>query len=126
MGPLEIPEVLLTIFHIGSELDLDDHLDQPPDLPRGFSRPRTLKPFFRSATQVNKLWRDLLNDVSSFWVTKISFYHDAEPISLFTREHYTWAEELLAGSDSSDIDITWSLMIIIKQMRNPQNTRMIC
>jgi hypothetical protein len=119
MNPLEILDVLLIIFDMGSDLDLDDHLDRLPDFPRGFSYPRTLKPFFRSAAQVNKQWRDLLHTIPSFWVTKIYFYrdsqsiargvHPASPNSLFSREQYAWAEELLSGSDNSDIDISWYL-----------------
>jgi hypothetical protein len=109
MNPLEIPEILLIIFNIGSELDLEDYLDQPPDLPPGFCQPRTLKRFFRSASRVNKLWNDLICNVPSLWVTKISFYSDGVGLypSPFTREHFAWAEELLAGSDNSDIDFTW-------------------
>jgi hypothetical protein len=121
MNPLNIPELLLHIFHLGSELDLDDDHGSPPSLPFGDSRARSLKPFFRSIAQVNKNWRQMVLCVPSFWVTKVSFrwssWEETDTgfagtvtgmgVSYFSPpEQYDDAEELLNDSNGSDLDFS--------------------
>jgi hypothetical protein len=120
MNPLDIPELLLLIFYFGSESDITiDYGDfgSPPSIPHGYSHPRSPKPFFRSLICVKKNWRQIVQSVPSFWVTRVSFRwinpEETEMglvrtgLSLLSpREQYTAAEELLNGSNGSDIDIS--------------------
>jgi hypothetical protein len=121
MNPLEIPELLLRIFYFGSESDTigDEGLGSPPSIPHGYSHPRSPKPFFRSIIRVRKNWKQIVQSVPSFWVTKVSFKWNSPEgaemglvrtgLSLLSPgDKFTAAEELLNGSNGSDIDFCFS------------------
>jgi hypothetical protein len=104
-------EMLLRIFSMSCELELDDR----PVLLSPASR-RLLKPSVRSASQVCASWRRLVISTSTFWFIRLFLYGGITPLR--------WSLAELEAS-GGDCDIDFDMSIPPEEPASPQTAEQI-
>jgi hypothetical protein len=102
---LRLPDILLYVIDHLCELEFENYREAPQSRSRS-PKPRSLKGYLHSVTQVCKSWRTLTMATPTFWVTRISIslVYSADDLQWMT-DQIDRAQELLDNSANSDLDI---------------------